>query len=158
MAWRPNNYLIEGMLDNTTPGKVVGWMKFLGKRNKVKFDLGGDFHRDIRGASIKFHNEQYREANLQDAKKYFTKFHSVQTGVVGDITAGLPPQDYCRYCYVEWYSDENGRVVIELDTEQVEVIGKPIPFETTKPVDRNVQGQHMAKFITGLIGSKKKGK
>jgi hypothetical protein len=158
MAWRPTEFLIEGMLDNTTPGKVVGWMKFVGRRNKVKFDLQGDFHRDIRGAKIKFHNEQYHGASLSDAKKYFTKFHSVQTGVVGDITAGLPPYDYCRYCYVEWYGDENGRVVIELDTEQVEVIGKPIPYKITKPVDRKVQGANMMNFIAGLIGPQKKGK
>lgn len=158
MAWRPTEFLIEGMLDNTTPGKVVGWMKFLGRRNKVKFDLQGDFHRDIRGAKIKFHNEQYREASLSDAKKYFTKFCSVQTGVVGDITAGLPPQDYCRYPYIEWYGDENGRVVIELDTEQVEVIGKPIPWQESFPIDRKQQGANMMTFIAGLIGTIKKSK
>ena len=36
-----------------------------------------------------------------------------QTGKVGDITAGLPPQDYVDYPYIEWYGDDNGRVVIE---------------------------------------------
>ncbi len=28
MAWRPTEYLLEGELDNTTPGKVTGWMQF----------------------------------------------------------------------------------------------------------------------------------
>jgi hypothetical protein len=30
MAWRPSEYLIDGELDNTTPGKVTGWMRFAG--------------------------------------------------------------------------------------------------------------------------------
>jgi hypothetical protein len=155
MAWRPSEYLIEGMLDNTTPGKVIGWMRFLGRRNRIRFDLHGDFHRDIRGAVIKFHNEQYRDADPQEARKYCRAFVAVQTGVVGDITAGLPPHDYGQSPYIEFYGNENGRVVVELDPIQVEVIGKPIPYNTTKPVDRKVQGANMMTFIAGLIGGKK---
>ena len=54
MAWRPTEYLIEGELDNTTPGKVTGWMRFAGMASNVTFDLRGNFHRDIRGAKIRF--------------------------------------------------------------------------------------------------------
>ena len=39
MAWRPTEYLIEGELDNTTPGKVTGWMSFAGMKEKVTFDI-----------------------------------------------------------------------------------------------------------------------
>jgi len=39
MAWRPTRFLIEGMLDNTQPKKVTGWMKFAGLNEKVTFDL-----------------------------------------------------------------------------------------------------------------------
>lgn len=53
MAWRPTEHLIEGELDNTTPGKVTGWMRFAGMNERVLFDLTGDFHRDIRGARIR---------------------------------------------------------------------------------------------------------
>src|SRR5690242_11089716 len=52
MAWRPYANLIDGELDNRTPGKVTGWMCFYrrGKRPlRVTFDLAGDFHEDIRG-------------------------------------------------------------------------------------------------------------
>ena len=52
MAWRPTQYLLEGELNNTTPGKVTGWLRFAGMKHQVTFDLEGDFHRDIRGASI----------------------------------------------------------------------------------------------------------
>jgi len=43
-------------------------------------------------------------------------------GVAGDITAGLPPQDYGSRPYIEWYSDQNGRILSELDPQQVEVM------------------------------------
>lgn len=39
MAFRPTRYLIKGELDNTKLGKVIGWMKFAGKKEKVIFDL-----------------------------------------------------------------------------------------------------------------------
>jgi hypothetical protein len=157
MAWRPTEYLIEGMLDNTTSGKVTGWMRFWGRKNRIKFNLDGDFHRDIRGAIIKFHNEQYRDADPQEAKRY-RRLETVQTGVVGDITAGLPPHDYGQSPYIEFYGDENGRVVIELDPSQLEIIGTPIPWQESFPVDRKQQGQNMMNFIAGLVGAKKKSK
>jgi hypothetical protein len=159
MAWRPTEYLIEGELDNTVQGHVTGWMRFLGKRNRIKFNLqGGDFHRDIRGSKIHFHNEQYSDADPEKAKKYLRAFSTNQTGVVGDITAGLPPHDYGQSPYIEFYGDINGRVVVELSPDQIEIIGTPIPWQESFPVDRKQQGQNMMNFIAGLVGAKKKSK
>ena len=115
MAWRLTEYLIEGMLDNTYPGKVTGWMRFAGMKETVTLSLEGDFHRDIRGAKIRFTRDAYETDPPQDAAGHMEGFASEQTGRVGDITAGLPPQDYVKYPYIEWYSNENGRVVIELE-------------------------------------------
>ena len=53
MAWRPNEQFEWGELDNTVPNKVTGWMQFAGMKEKVIFDLDGNFHRDIRGAKIR---------------------------------------------------------------------------------------------------------
>jgi len=39
MAWRPTRFFEEGVLDNSVPGKVTGWMKFAGMEEKVIFDL-----------------------------------------------------------------------------------------------------------------------
>ena len=39
MTWRPTEFLIEGELDNTTPGRIAGWMRFAGMDNKVALDL-----------------------------------------------------------------------------------------------------------------------
>jgi len=148
MAWRPTRFLIEGMLDNTTPGKVTGWMKFAGMKEKVTFDLEGNFHRDIRGAKIRFNGDA--TGDEPDAEGYMQGFAQQQTGKAGDITAGLPPADYVMYPYIEWYSDQNGRVVLELEPEQIEVIGMPMPACESDTISREVQSRNMAQFLGGL--------
>ena len=149
MAWRPTNYLLEGKLDNTTPGMVTGWMRFAGMKDKVTFDLKGDFHRDIRGAQIHF----IGDGDEQDveAAKYMDDFAQRQTGKVGDITAGLPPQDYVEYPYLEWYGDDNGRVVIELEPGQINVLGTLRPWIETEPNSREEQARNMGQFLGQII-------
>jgi len=149
MAWRPTEYLLEGELDNTQPGKVTGWMRFAGMKEQVAFDLKGNFHRDIRGAKIRFAGSG-REDDAQ-AAGYMHGMSAEQVGEVGDITAGLPPADYVSgHCYIEWYSEENGRVVIELGQDQVQVIGRPIPACESDPISREEQAGKMARFIAGI--------
>ena len=148
MAWRPTEYLIEGELDNTTPGMVTGWLQFAGMKQTVVVDLKGNFHRDIRGAKIRLRGNGC-EDNPR-AKAAMRGFAVEQTGETGDITAGLPPQDYTTYPYIEHYSDQNGRVVIELESDQVEVIGRPIPACESDPISREEQQQKMARFLTGI--------
>ncbi len=150
MAWRPTEYLIEGELDNSHPNKVTGWMRFAGVKEKVTFDLEGDFHRDIRGAKIRFTGDAYEDQADVEGEKYFEGFALHQTGKVGDMTAGLLPRDYLDYPYLEWYGHENGRVVIELQPVQVEVIGTPIPAIESDPISRTEQSRNMAEFLGGL--------
>jgi hypothetical protein len=152
MAWRPTQYLIEGELDNTHPNKVTGWMRFAGMKEKVTFDLEGNFHRDIRGAKISFKGDVYEDhlTMTDEAQRYMEGFALKQTGKAGDITAGLPPQDYVNYPYIEWYSDQNGRVVVELEPVQIEVIGTPIPAIESDPILREQQNRNMAEFLGGL--------
>lgn len=146
MAWRPHGYLIGGELDNTVPGKVTGWMAFVEMDGLVQFDLEGDFHRDIRGAKIKLTGK----SEAPKGQDYMQDFDSDQTGKVGDITAGLPPRDCVDYPYIEWYSDQNGRVVVELEPDQVEVVGTPTPAIESDPVDRQQQAENMADFINRM--------
>jgi hypothetical protein len=148
MAWRPHENLISGELDNTVLGKVTGWLRFVGMKEVVKLDLAGDFHRDIRGTKVRLRNPNPTQDG--DRAKYLDGFLPTQIGNVGDMTAGLPPQDYVAYPYFEWYSEANGRVVLELDPEQVEVIGKPIPACESDPVSRAKQEQNMAAFLGGM--------
>ena len=151
MAWRPNEQLIEAILDNTVPGKVTGWMKFAGMDEKVIFDLEGNFHRDIRGAKVRLRGCG-ESANAKEAEKYMEGFSTFQKGKVGDMTAGREPQDYVDYGYFEFYSADNGRVVIEVDTDQVELLTQPIPACESDPNSRKEQAENMGQFLSGLAG------
>jgi hypothetical protein len=147
MAWRPTRYLKEGQLENKTLGKVTGWMEFAGMKEKVTFNLEGDFHRDIRGAMIHFRGDAFEEGDVEGAQKYMEDFAQHQTGKVGDITAGLEPRDFSDSPYIEAYTSENGRIVIELEPTQVEVIGTPIPAMESFPISRKQQNRNMAEFL-----------
>jgi hypothetical protein len=211
MAWRPYANLIDGELDNRTPGKVVGWMRFYrmgGEPLQAIFDLEGDFHEDIRGKIIRLANPVPSEKNteLERGGTYMEGFSEVQRGQVGDITAGQPlcpwteelarkfmtqnelawdetglPQaerkrrrrewatkyrahikagdlyyPYVSYPYIEWYSD-NGRVVLELGANQVEIVGDGQPrTEKTAEVlahDKWRRDRAMADFMAGMVES-----
>ena len=151
MTWRPSKYLLEGELDNTTPGKVTGWMKFAGMKEKVTVDLDGDFHRDIRGAKIRL-SGRYRGGEMEAALA-MEGLALHQTGKAGDITAGLPPADYLDRPYVEFYSDQNGRVVLEPEPDQVQVIGTPIPPQQALPISRKQQWRNFSDFLSGCACS-----
>jgi len=149
MAFRPTCYLIEGELDNTKPGYVTGWMRFAGKEDKVILKLKGDFHRDIRGTKIQFRGDA--KGDEEGAKEYMKGFWCEQTGKTGDMTAGFEPADYVKgRCYLKWYSRGNGRVVIELEQSQVQVIGTPIPPDQCKPISREEQARNMEEFLTEI--------
>ena len=211
MAWRPNEYLINVELDNSSPEKVTGWLRFFrrGKRPlRVTFDLAGDFHEDIRGKVIQLINHEPLDKNEQLDWKgtYMQGFSAVQTGAVGDITAGLSlgpwtkelaqklmaqneliwnengvqgaerdrrrqefaeryrkhieAKDlyypYVTYPYIEWYSDSNGRVVLELAPSQVKVIDQkavPAKKKTAQQLveDRRRRNEAMATFMGGML-------
>jgi len=147
MAWRPSEYVVEGLLDNTVAGKVTGWIRFAGMKQMVRLDLDGDFHRDIRGTKIHLLGTGCDE---QEAARYMEGFSPIQTGTAGDITAGLMPQDYVDYPYIEWYSQQNGRVVLELEPEQIEVIGTPLPPDQCKPISRAQQTHNLIEFLASV--------
>ena len=199
MAWRPYSNLIDGELDDRTPGKVAGWIRFFrsGKRPlKVVLDLAGDFHEDIRGKVIRLSNpEQFDKNHALDREgTYMDGFARMQQGEAGDITAGLslgpwtaelaqrliaqheivwderglPASEreamrqelaenfrqrveagdlyypYVPYPYIEWYSEANGRVVLELEPSQVEILdGEAVP-QPTRPAEDAAAGRKRA--------------
>jgi hypothetical protein len=204
MAWRPNENLIDGKLDNRTPGKVTGWMRFF--RNEqaplaVMFFLDGDFHEDIRGTVIRLSNPNPSDRN-SDGGTYMDGFNPMQTGTAGDITAGLTlgpwtealaqdlmkrnelfwdeqgirgierekrRQDYSEryrahiaardlyypyvdYPYLEWYSD-NGRVVLELDPSQLEVVNVVGPFKEKSPEELREDAKKREKAFGSFLGT-----
>ena len=150
MAWRPHEQLIDGYLDNTVPRSVTGHLRFRGMDEVVRLNLAGDFHRDIRGTVISL---KRKIAATNEPQSDMHGFATVQDGDAGDITAGLPPADYVEYPYIEWYSVQNGRVVLELEPEEIEVVGTPLYAGEEQPTDRAKQQELMARFLSGVARS-----
>jgi hypothetical protein len=142
MAWRPIRYLVEGEMDNTVPGKVTGWLQFARMKDKVVLDLVGDFHRDIRGTRIHLSGDGCRERT-----GYLYGFSPRQTGKAGDMTAGYPPLD-CRYGpWFEWYSEQNGRVLLEPVPRELTIYGRRLPVDQCEPISREAQERLYADFL-----------
>ena len=118
---------MRGEIDNTVEGKTTGWLWLLGREQPVKLDLTGDCWRDLAGTRLHFRNPEPKpQAN--------TDLASPQRGVVGDMTASrknkvplvsseelaalYAARQEIPFCwkntlYLEWFSETNGRVVIE---------------------------------------------
>lgn len=126
MAFRIAASLIEGVLDNTVPGCVKGWVSFAREREAplhCTLELDGDFHDDVRGRILHFWNDHPSEVEGLD------HLNPNQKGKTGDITLEYVQ----RHAYIEWYSDYNGRVVLEIPLIQCEVLGADVDLSTLPP-------------------------
>jgi hypothetical protein len=129
MAFRPTANVIEGIVDNTAPGLVKGWIDFYRKGKEplhCTLGLDGDFHDDIRGHIIHFWNDHPTDIGYDGSlgriePGFMDTMHTRQQGKVGDITA-----DHGGWAYIEWYSDRNGRVILNLPQENTEVLGEHV--------------------------------
>jgi hypothetical protein len=138
MALRLDTAVIRGEIDNTTRGNVRGKLWLVGRAEPIVIDLRGDAWRDVAGSRITFTNP------LPEAQAAAAALHPKQKGYVGDITAsqkvkiegenedldGLFEEDdddteaaseWRNSLYVEWFSEENGRVFIESTDFEISV-------------------------------------
>jgi hypothetical protein len=131
MAWRFDKMVIRGEIDNTVRGSVTGTIWLLGREQPMTLDLDGDAWPDLAGCKLTFENP-----NPIPQPQYDEGLSMSQTGSVGDITASqklkklLVPEEVwmkaleerrfhevpwvlSNSLYLEWFSDRNGRVVIQ---------------------------------------------
>jgi hypothetical protein len=127
MAWRLSKSVVRGELENRTPGRVRGRLWLAGRPDPIHLDLDGDCLRDLAGCRMVFTNARPQEGEP-------IHLHDRQTGRVGDMTAsrkvtipdvsaeeaarlagaGQPIPGVCENAlYLEWFSPQDGRVVIE---------------------------------------------
>ncbi|OQA24689.1 MAG: hypothetical protein BWY59_02094 [Verrucomicrobia bacterium ADurb.Bin345] len=152
MAWRIDKQLVRAELDNRTKGRVVGTLWFEGRVEPVTLDLKGNPWRDLAGHRIVATNPSPEPGKLDG-------FAEHQVGVVGDITASrkvrvpdCPMEEFiasyktdrkftfhmANALYLEWYSEQNGRVVIESSDYKLELDGLPA-WEMTDEDERERQ-------------------
>ncbi len=118
MAFRIAECVERGWLDASEPGRISGEIWVRGREQPLRLDLEGYPMADLAGRMLSFENPNPQSLSCAD------KIHSDQYGMVGDITAsrkalhGEPPYEKntlktVNVLYIEWFSTQNGRVVIE---------------------------------------------
>jgi len=135
MAWRLQEHVVRGEIDNRERGRVMGRIWLAGIEKPLVLELLGDCEPDLAGCLLRFENPQpvvltTRPPALQ------------QRGKAGEITAarklrvfdipfdevcamiksgGAPPEHLANSFYLEWHSPLSGRFVIQSAEYQLEV-------------------------------------
>jgi hypothetical protein len=128
MAWRIEDAVDHGEIDNTVEGHTTGRIWLVGREEPLILNLDGDCWRDLAGTRLQFENPAPK--STPDAEALDVD----QAGIVGDMTASrknkIPtvseekfnelyhnqleiPYEWRNTLYLEWFSEINGRVVIE---------------------------------------------
>jgi hypothetical protein len=129
MALRIHDGIVRGELDNRERGVVRGRLWLHGETEPVALDLQGNACPDLAGCLLTFEN-----LARTFALPRHTRLAALQRGAAGDLTAsrkvrvpdvpldeflawpedkGQPPERLANCLYLEWFSDANGRVVLE---------------------------------------------
>lgn len=136
MAWRIDEAVIRGEIDNTVEGRATGRIWLAGRDEPLELSLVGDCWRDLAGTRLRFENPSPIEtADIEGLMPQ-------QNGIVGDMTASrknkVPtvgdeefqrlyqnktaiPFEWRNTLYLEWFSESNGRVLIETADYHLEV-------------------------------------
>jgi hypothetical protein len=126
----------HGTVGDITAGLPLGpWTEALAQKLMKRNELFWD-ERGIRGPE----REKYRQ---EFAEKY--RAH---------IAAGDTYYAYVKYPYLEWYAD-NGRVVLELDPSQMEIVKAAVPPTEKTPAelleDEKKRGEVFGSFFAGVL-------
>lgn len=129
MAFRIHESVMRGEIDNREKGVVRGRVWVHGRTEPVTLELKGNAHPDLAGCLLKFENPLKLKPHPGLAS-----LQALQKGMIGDLTASRkvrvfdipfeeayalirrgekPPEHMANSLYLEWFSEANGRVVIE---------------------------------------------
>jgi len=129
MAFRIHDSVVRGEVDNRAKGIVRGKIWVEGRAEPVVLELRGNAWPDLAGCRLTFTNPQKPIPH-----PHLDSLHPLQRGSAGDLTASRkvrvfdvplqealdrirrkekPPEHLANSLYLEWFSEANGRVVIE---------------------------------------------
>jgi hypothetical protein len=167
MALRIHDSVVRGEIDNRTKGIISGKIWAEGRAEPIILTLKGNGHPDLAGCLLTFTN-----CGKRFAHPHLDSLTHEQLGVAGDMTASRkarvfevpveqayamskrkekPPEHLANSLYLEWFSETNGRVVIESADYQVTM--SPPEWQLTR--DENEQrarevAQAMTQFVEKL--------
>lgn len=153
MALRLSTEILHGELENRHPGRTTGILHLAGHKQPLTLDLIGNPWRDLAGHRVVFKNP-----SPGPAREAISRLVRQQTGRVGDITASRKvkvldcpleelsalhrenrpiPHHWANSLYLEWFSDTNGRIVVEATGFEISI--DPEPAWTMTPEDETAQ-------------------
>ncbi len=166
MAYRIHDHVTHGEIDNRERGRVTGKIWLHGNDAALVLDLAGNAGADIAGCLFTF--------RITSDTFALPKSHTLfpdQKGSAGDMTASRkvrvpdvpfaefyerckrgekPPEHMGNSLYLEWYSQRNGRVVIET-TDFTSTITEP-EWTLTRE-DEAERGTQSAEEFAGFLGA-----
>jgi len=167
MAFRIHDSVVRGEIDNREKGAVRGRIWVEGRAEPVVLELKGNAWPDLAGCLLTFTNPQPRVAH-----PHLDSLDSLQRGSIGDLTASRkvrvfdvplsealeqirrkekPPEHMANCLYLEWFSEANGRVVVESADYEL-IVSAPewrlTPAEETERAEQAAAG--MADFMGKL--------
>ena len=159
MAWRIQQRVLRGEIDNRERGRIKGRIWLDGRDEPITLDLSGNCRRDLAGCLVKFENPLAKSAADEDVD-----LANAQSGVVDEITASrkvrvfdvpmeeplrltrdgkVPPEHMANSLYIEWFSQANGRVVIE-STDYTIDVSAPAWTLSRKEEQEQIAASHQA--------------
>lgn len=169
MAWRIDEQVDHGELDNRARGQVTGRIWLVGRDAPVELDLVGNCWRDLAGLQLIFANREPKPGPIE-------RIASRQKGVVGDITASrkvkvpdIPIEQIGAYeaakkpwpwhwgnaLHLEWFSQTNGRVIIETAAFDLRIVGDATWAMSAEEENqqRRANGEALTGFMNRLAGA-----
>ena len=150
MAWRLQEHVVRGEIDNRERGRVTGRIWLAGIEKPLVLKLLGDCEPDLAGCLLRFENPQPVALKTRPPAPQ-------QRGKAGEITAarkvrvfdipfeeacamikagGAPPEHMANSFYLEWHSALSGRFVIQSAEYQLEVSEPAWRFSAEELIER----------------------
>lgn len=164
MAWRIEHNVVRGEIDNQMRGRIEGRIWLAGCSDPLVLQLTGNCHIDLAGCRLEFSNSKPRV-------DWSITLSSNQNGVVGDMTAARkvrviefddydaikggkkPPEHLANALYLEWFSETNGRVVIESAGYEIKVSEPSWRMSREEEAQqREANAEAMQSFLDRVMG------
>jgi hypothetical protein len=165
MAFRIQDSVVRGEIDNRVKGLVRGKIWVQGRVTPIVLELAGNAWPDLAGCLLTFSNPHQSALPLAP-----DSLDPVQRGSIGDLTASRkvrvfdipieealamirrkekPPEHVANSLYLEWFSEANGRVVIESADYKLTISA---PEWVMTPKDEEERAGQAAEGMSDFIG------
>ena len=165
MAFRIHDSVVRGEIDNRVKRVVRGKIWLEGRAEPLVLELQGNAHADLAGCVLTFTNPRQRISD-----PHLDVLDPLQRGSIGDLTASRkvrvfdvplsvafemmdrkekPPEHMANSLYLEWFSEANGRVVIESADYQ---LGISVPEWRMSPEENDERAKQAAGGMADFMG------